>query len=338
LETKYLKLRYLAIATGVAIALIVVIPIFYFVYIPVYVGNTPVKVNVEDGQSSRTIARTLRDRGLIRSEFAFTSYVKLTGEASSLKAGNYNFAGRLDLPDIVFILVNGLSESDDIRLLISEGFNIWEIDKRLVDINLIKEGEFSSRYHNDEGYLFPDTYRINRKDETPDFIGSLRERMSDNFNKKTASLLGGLSLAESREIIIIASILEKEARTEEDMKLVSGIIRNRLRLGILLQIDATVIYGACRRISEANNYTKNCDVTFQSPAAEIKIDGPYNTYMRKGLPSGPISNPGQKAIEAALNPAQNDYLYYLSTRDGSQMIYSKTPAEHAANRRKYLGL
>jgi len=87
-----------------------------------------------------------------------------------------------------------------------------------------------------------------------------------------------------------------------------------------------------------SNFTKNCDVTFQGPAIEIKIDGPYNTYTRKGLPVGPISNPGLKAINSALNPQTSDYLYYLSTRDGSQIIYSKTAGEHGGDRKKYLGI
>lgn len=311
---------------------------FYVVYIPVYAGNVPIKVTVEKGQGLSEIARTLKNNRLIRSEWAFRAYAELNGQANDLKAGRYNFSGRLDIPGITHILANGLAESDDIRLLISEGFNIWEMDERLSSLDLIKRGEFSRQYNNHEGYLFPDTYRINREAEGPDFMGKLRQRMTDNFNNRARELLGGLSLAESREIIVIASILEKEARSEADMGLVSGIIRKRIKLGIPLQIDATVIYGACRRISVENNWTKNCDVTFQGPAVEIKIDGPYNTYTRKNLPSGPISNPGLKAIRAALNPQESDYLYYLSTRDGSRMIYSKTAGEHAANRKKYLGI
>jgi len=327
---------------AVAFVLIIFIPIFYLTYIPVLAGNAPVKVAVADGQSLMKIAEMLKERGLIRSELVFVAYVKLSGNAGNLKAGKYNFSGRLDVLDITSILVNGFSESEDIRLLVSEGFNIWEIDKRLMDLDLIKEGEFSSKYYKEEGYLFPDTYRINREAGDDDFIFGLRERMSDNFNIKTAELLGGLSLAESREVIVIASILEKEARTEKDMKLVSGIIRNRLKLGMFLQIDATVIYGACLRkfqLSISNlQKIKNCDVTFQGPAIEIKIDGPYNTYTRKGLPPGPISNPGSRALDAALNPTESNYLYYLSTRDGGQMIYSKTSGEHGVNRRKYLGI
>lgn len=322
---------------------------FYFIYIPVYAGNVPVAFVVEDGQSSGVIAGMLKEKGLIRSELAFRTYVKLTGEDNSLKAGRYNFSGRLDMSEIVFILVNGLSESEDIRLLVSEGFNVWEIDKRLVKLGLIKEGEFSSEYYKEEGYLFPDTYRINRKSALPaeagnsGFVVELRQRMADNFENRTKQILYGLKSEEQKEIIIIASILEKEARTEADMRLVSGIIYNRLEKRMPLQIDATVTYGACYRqfdsqVKDPGSRTQDCDVTFQGVAREIKIDGPYNSYTRNGLPPGPISNPGLKAIDAAMNPTKSNYLYYLSTRDGSRMIYSKTSTEHAANRLRYLGI
>ena len=271
---KIRNFKAVAILVATAFVLLIFAPIFYFVFIPVYIGNTPIQVVVEEGQGAGTIAGILKEKGLIKSELVFRAYTKLSGEGDNLKAGKYNFSGRLDVPEIVFILANGLSESEDIRLLVSEGFNIWEIDERLVSLKLIKEGEFSSKYHDDEGYLFPDTYRINREAEGIDFVNTLRERMRDNFNKKTAELLGGLSLSESREIIVIASILEKEARSEEDMKLVSGIIRRRIKLGMPLQVDASVIYGACRRKAAEGGWTKNCEVTFQGPAIEIPIDGP----------------------------------------------------------------
>jgi UPF0755 protein len=143
-----------------------------------------------------------------------------------------------------------------------------------------------------------------------------------------------------RDTLLKASILEKEARREEDMRLVAGVIENRLDRGMLLQIDATVSYGACLRKFQSLivSKLKDCDVSQIPVGAEIRIDGPYNTYTRKGLPPGSIANPGIKAIQAVLNPTKSDYLYYLSIRDGSQMIFSKTAAEHAANRRKYLGI
>lgn len=342
---KFKNFKAIAVLAAIAFVLLVFIPVFYFVYIPVYAGNTPIKVVIEEGQGSQAIAQILKENGLIRSELAFLAYVKLGGEEGNLKAGKYNFSGRLDVPDVAYILVNGLSESEDIRLLVSEGFNIWEIDKRLVSLGLIKEGEFSSQYYIEEGYLFPDTYRLNQLLATSSYElpASLRKRMADNFDEKAGELFANLSKEEREKIIIVASMLEKEARTEKDMKLVAGIIYKRLELGMLLQIDATVVYGACRwqfisQVEDPKSRIQNCDVTFQGVAREIKIDGAYNTYTRKGLPPGPISNPGLNAIYAAINPTKSDYLYYLSTRDGSQMIFSKTPGEHAANRRKYLGI
>jgi UPF0755 protein len=338
-------LKYLRLIKGherkvivITMAITFVLLVLLVVTIPIDVGHEPVFIEIEDGDGLNIIANKLKENGLIKNNFIFATYVRLIGGGKNLKAGKYTFSGRLNIVKISSILDRGLSSANDIRLLISEGFNIWEIDNRLVNLGLIVEGEFSSKYKDDEGYLFPDTYRINGEARGDDFIQELRQRMRDNFKNKTEELIGGLSSKEVEEIIIIASILEKEARTTEDMQLVSGIIQKRLSLDMPLQVDASVIYGACRRKAAESNFNKNCDVTLQGPAIEIKIDGIFNTYTRKGLPLAPISNPGIKSINATLNPAQSDYLYYLSTRDGSQMIYSKTAGEHVANRRKYLGI
>ena len=355
------QLNIVATAAFVAVALIMVLPA-YFLYAPAKIGDVkPIKVAIEKGDSIRVIARKLNNAGLIRNELLFIAYVKMGGEENGLEAGKYVFSQSMNIPMIVSAIAGGQSEPDDVKITIPEGYNIWEIDKKLTDAGLTPEGDFSSGYYFYEGYLFPDTYHLhnfqfpqrfpashgNLRREISNFqkeelMKELREKMEENFNNKTRELLKGLSPEKQKETIIIASILEKEAKGEEDMRLVAGIIQKRLELGISLQIDATVIYGACYRgfqlSTSSNQLVRNCDVTFQSPAAEIKIDGPYNTYIRKGLPPAPISNPGFKAIQATLNLQKSDYLYYLSTRDGSQMIYSKTPGEHAANRRKYLGI
>src|SRR3989344_5877561 len=229
--------------------------------------KTTKEVVINEGQGVSAIADILKEESVIDNKFAFVVYVIVTGNEKKLQAGRYIFKPGVTTLAIVNSMVEGFAESDDIVITIPEGFNVFDIDKRLASAGLTKEGEFE------------------------------RER-----------------------IIIIASILEKEARTEKDMKLVAGIIYKRMELGMLLQIDATVLYGACLREFEESGFKKNCDVTFQGPAREIKVDGPYNSYMRTGLPPGPISNPGLKAIEAARNPVKSDYLYYLSTRDGSQML------------------
>ncbi|OGM97237.1 MAG: hypothetical protein A2817_02455 [Candidatus Yanofskybacteria bacterium RIFCSPHIGHO2_01_FULL_39_8b] len=338
------KLTILIIA--ISIAVIFILTTLFCLYVPAdRLDENSVEINIEEGDGLAIVAQKLNDAGLIRSRTLFIIYVKVSGWDNDLKAGRYVFSRSLSSSKIVSLIVEGRSESDDVIVAIPEGVNIWEIDKKLADLDYISEGEFASPYYSDEGYLFPDTYRLHNDQQlmTNDqrLVEELRIKMGENFQNKTGELFKNLSLEKQKEIIIVASILEKEAKTEEDMKLVAGIMYKRLDTGMLLQIDATVIYGACLKtynLQPATYNLKNCDVTFQSPAKEIKIDGPHNTYIRKGLPLTPISNPGLKSIEAALNPTPSDYLYYLSTRDGSQLIYSKTPAEHAGNRKKYLGL
>ncbi|OGN03456.1 MAG: hypothetical protein A2655_04900 [Candidatus Yanofskybacteria bacterium RIFCSPHIGHO2_01_FULL_43_42] len=301
--------------------------------------KTTKEVVINEGQGVSAIADILKEENVIDNKFAFVVYVIVTGNEKKLQAGRYIFKPGVTTLAIVNSMVEGFAESDDIVITIPEGFNVFDIDKRLASAGLTKEGEFAKKYQNNEGQFFPDTYRLSQMLATDsyDLITVLRQKAADNYDEKTKEILAGLSEFERERIIIIASILEKEARTEKDMKLVAGIIYKRMELGMLLQIDATVLYGACLREFEESGFKKNCDVTFQGPAREIKVDGPYNSYMRTGLPPGPISNPGLKAIEAARNPVKSDYLYYLSTRDGSQMIYSKTAGEHVANRKKYLG-
>ena len=323
-----------------AIILVVILSI-YFIYFPANkLDTSPVEIVIESGDGLQIIANKLITANLIRGKLLFIGYIKLRGQEDDLKAGRYIFSKSLNIPTVVSLIVNGKSEPDDLIITIPEGFNVWEIDKLLAGMGLTVEGQFSSRYHNDEGYLFPDSYRTSN-DKSKFKIEEFREKMRSNLQNKTKDLFNNLNTEEQRKILIIASILEKEAKTESDMRLVSGIIYKRLELDMPLQIDATVIYGACLRnfqFSISNFQVRNCDVTFQGPAAEIKIDSPYNMYIRKGLPAGPISNPGLTAIQAALNPQTSDYLYYLSTRDGSQLIYAKTSVEHAINRRKYLGI
>ena len=332
-------MKYIIIA--IVMAIIMYGLVCFVLYLPVEKDNAEqIFVVVESGWGLHQTADAVSDAGLLNNKYLFMMYVGVRGKEKNIKAGKYIFSKSMNIPEIASKLENGFSESTDIVVAIPEGFNIWEINKLLTGGKLISEGQFASRFKDDEGYLFPDTYRINEKLKLNnlEFIDELREKMRANYQNKTEVLFDNLDSIRVREIMITASILEKEAKTEEDMSLVAGIIGKRLKMGIPLQIDAAVIYGACLRIFKDNNYLKNCDVTFQGPVKEIKIDGPYNTYMRKGLPVGPISNPGIKAIKAALNPQESDYLYYLSTRDGSQMIYSKTSAEHTANRKKYLGI
>ena len=321
------------------------------------------EVVIKDGQGVSDIAETLKDAGIISNKFVFIGYTLVTGNEKKLQAGRYIFEPGVTIPVIVRSMAEGFAESDDIVVTIPEGFNIFDIDKRLASLGLIREGEFASKYYADEGQFFPDTYRFDREVcsvEREMCIDEIAQKMKNHLNLKFKDASLVLSTLVFYDTLVKASILEKETRKEEDMRLVIGVIENRLARGMLLQIDAAVAYGACLKLSGLSpdslrnskletrnskqsqnsnelNY-KHCDVSQVPVGAEIKIDGPYNTYTRAGLPAGPIANPGITAIQAVLNATKSDYLYYLSTRDGSQIIFSKTAAEHAANRLKYLGL
>ena len=297
--------------------------------------DTSQRIHVGSGQSLDTISKALKDRGIIRSSILFKVFIQALGRERNLKAGDYTLPVGSTFIDIALQIAGGRGSSTDIAVFIPEGYNIWEIDQRLADSKLITEGEFASAYGSREGYLFPDTYRFKPKS----LLSEIEQKMELNGQDKTEEIIGGLSAPVRNRILIIASIIEKEARDESDMRLVSGVIANRLKRGMPLAIDATVSYGAClRKFKNLSVSTlKDCDVSQIGVGAEIKIDSAYNTYLRAGLPPHPISNPGLTSIQAALNP-RGDYLYYLSTRDGSQIIFSKTGAEHTANRRKYLGL
>lgn len=297
------------------------------------------EVVVKEGESAYRIADTLKKEGVIKNNLVFITYAFITGNEKKLQAGRYLFKPGVMVPNIINSMANGLAERDDVVVTIPEGSNVWEIDKRLADLGLIIEGEFVKNYQPQEGEFFPDTYRFNKKGETIDTIAN---KMKLNLNLKFKELSLVFNSLVLRDTLTRASMLEKEARREEDMRLVAGIIKNRLAKKSLLQIDAAVSYGACLRnlqlVTNNQQPYRYCDVSQIPVGVEISIDSSYNSYKRAGLPPGPIANPGIIAIQAVLNPKQSDYLYYLSTRDGSQMIFSKTAAEHAANRRKYLGI
>ena len=297
--------------------------------------DTPKEILIKEGDGAYAIAETLKNEGVINNKTVFIAYLFITGNEKKLQAGRYLFKPGVTILGIVNSIAGGFAETDDIIVTIPEGFNVWEIDKRLAGFGLTTEGEFSKKYQPQEGQFFPDTYRFNREGETVDTIA---EKMKNHLNLKFKEFSLIFSSLVLRDTLTRASILEKEARREEDMRLVAGIIRNRLARKMPLQIDATVSYGACLRRFTAGNFRRDCDVSQIPVGAEIKIDSPYNSYTRSGLPAGPIANPGITAIQAVLNPQASDYLFYLSTRDGSQMIYSKTATEHVANRRKYLGI
>jgi UPF0755 protein len=327
-------LRVTTAAIILAAVVLTFVGITWVMLSPMTLTAEPTEVVIPPGTGASATSRILERAGVIRHWAAFSVYATVTGNAASLQAGRYLLCSCDSVPMLVRTLVHGDALTDDVVLTVPEGMNVWEIDELLQAKGLIVPGSFARIWQESEGVLFPDTYRLDRTvASAADEFGN-----ADVIGTVLRTAFDGKASAYSAEQVIVASMLEKEAKKPEDMALVAGIIARRRELGMPLQIDATVAYGWCLRRWLPMSSAANCDVTQAPLATEIKVDGPYNTYTRAGLPAGPISNPGIAALEAAADPESSDYLYYLSTRDGSEIIYSKTLDEHNRNRAKYLGL
>ena len=202
---------------------------------------------------------------------------------------------------------------------IPEGWDVKEINQFLKDEGVLVDGELSQDL---EGYLFPDTYEF--------FLDSTAEVIEKKFLENFKAQLGTLGVSPEdlniRETLILASLIQAEIKDPHEMRIVAGILKERLELGIPLQVDATLCY-----LKEGRG--KECLPIVQADKA---LDSPYNTYLYQGLPPAPIGNPGLDAIKAALNPANSPYLYYVSDPKTGRTVFGKTLDEHNQNVIKYL--
>ena len=327
LEEKYYKISAIVIITALILgAVMVVLPFPLFSGAPA--GGTV--FTIEKGESLGAVAHSLADQNLVVSRYLFVAYAVFTGQERRFQAGKYIIPPRSSIGGLVNIFADGKGESGDITVTVPEGTNLADLGKILSKSGLPVKTEnlLGSGMLKLEGHLFPDTYRFRPGTETKEIVQTMR----DNFDEKVKQAHPTVLESRLRRTIIIASILEKEVRNRRDMKLVAGIIEKRLAKNMPLELDATVTYGVCYPKFLAGQY---CDVSLANIIDNLKVSTPYNTYANKGLPAGPISNPGLVAIEAALNPEKSDYLYYLSAPDGTT-IFSKTAAEHERARNRYL--
>lgn len=291
---------------------------------PVVSGDKQAKIFVvPNGESIRLVARRLEDDGLIRSKLAFFLLVKQKGAEKNIQAGTFRLSPSMKPEAILEELSHGTL---DIWVTVIEGWRNEEV----VDV-LSKELNFSPQAFLDVaaiGYMFPDTYAFPK--ESP--ASTVAKIMQDNFNRKFDQKLEeevrkeGLS---EKEAVTLASIIEREARRDEDRPLVAGVLLNRLRQNMVLQTDATVQYALGYQADQKSWWKKTLT------RDDLKIKSPYNTYLHAGLPPTPICNPGLASIKAIAEPEKTDYLYYLSDKSG-KMHYAKTLEEHNENTRKYL--
>jgi UPF0755 protein len=288
-----------------------------------------VDFSVASGSNATQIGLNLASAGLVKNPTVFKIYVQFSGVSDSIQAGDYRLSPSLNLFQIVSQLAKNPLE---VKVTIPEGLRREEIAAKFtksLDQNDSFVGEFLNDSQGDEGYLFPDTYLV-ANNATP---GAVIAKMKANFDSKVDSLVSQNSNLTKPQLIILASLIERETKTGDERPIVAGILINRLNAGWPLQIDATVQYAV------AGNRCKfsvlNCSWWEPLASADLAINSPYNTYENTGLPPSPIANPGLSAIKAAYDPAATDYFYYLHDPSG-QIHYAKALEEQNANIKKYL--
>jgi len=263
---------------------------------------------IEKGTGLAEISDKLKKEGFIKNKYAFALYARVFNKSKKIKYGKYLFNEPVSIFSLLSRFTKGEFGFKPVKVTVAEGLTAKKISELFGDFENFDKEEFLEKTVNMEGYLFPDTYLFLLFAETEQIIGT----MTDNFKKKAGDV--------GKDIVIMASLIEKEVPDSDDRKIVSGILWKRLKLGMALQVDAVFPY-----------ITGKQKVLLE----DLKIDSPYNTYLHKGLPPGPISNPGLDAIEAAKNPKETPYLYYLSGKDGKTR-FAKTFSEHLRNKEKYL--
>lgn len=313
--------------TGIAIVILVIFGIIiYQLYIPPDSKFPQVEViEISKGMNAEGIARLLKEKRLIKNGLAFRILAKVRGIENGLQAGEYELSSLMNLSRILSRIEKG--EVLAHPFTIPEGYNIRQIasvleEKGLAEkerfIALTEDAKLISRLgiqaKSVEGYLFPETYRVSKGMEEEEII----KLMVSQFNKavteedrKRAEELGFTFY----EIIILASIIEKETSAPEERALISAVFHNRLKAKRPLQADPTVIY-ALGEVFDGDLKKK-----------DLRVASPYNTYRYRGLPPGPIGNPGREAISAALYPVDVNYLYFVSRNDGTHE-FSSSLEEH----------
>jgi UPF0755 protein len=272
------------------------------------------------------IASILQEREVIRSRHAFELMARILGEGKNLKAGEYELSPSLGLIEVIDRLTRG--DATAVWFTIPEGLTIDQVAETLARSKMGEERRFQElvRYppgdirppvdgagRTLEGYLLPETYKLKKGASEKAIIRA----MIAAFETKVLEGLAGdirQSRLPLRQVIVLASLIEREARVPQDRPLISAVLHNRLKQKMRLQVDATVLYALGKHKDQ---------VLYE----DLKTDSPYNTYQNAGLPPGPICSPGLSSIQAALKPARTDDLFYVAKPDGSH-IFSKTFAEH----------
>jgi UPF0755 protein len=311
----------IAIVAGIIILLIgIFIGIYQFLFSAAQKGGEE-QITVNLTTSEKELIPKLKEQGYIRSEWAFNLVLKIKGWQGKIEPGGYKVSKGMNAWQMADTLVNHPYQK---WVMIQEGLRATEIAEKLQKTLGWTEEEKQNFLNNaEEGYLFPDTYLLNL-----DYTGkNASKRMESQFNGKTADLFSEAKEKNIRNdtLIVLASLVQREAASDQEMPIIAGVIWNRWLKDMPFQIDATVQYA----LGEPGNWWPIIK------PEDYKIDSPYNTYLHRGRPPAPICNPGLAAINAVINSQETDYLYYLHDSQG-QIHLAKTYEEHLKNIEKYL--
>lgn len=284
-------------------------------------------VTVSDNDTLRDVAKELFEKEVISSEDVFVMWARIFNYDKKLKAGEYGVAVGATMHGLFETLMSGKSLGH--RLIVPEGTNMFEVAQKLDSLGLCKKEDFlrlttdkkmiRSLLGEDvlslEGYLFPDTYFFTKVDGCRVILRRMVSRFLDKFKK-----VGTLAGWSRHQIVTLGSIIEKETGAGFERPQISSVFHNRLKKKMRLQTDPTVIYA---KLLRTGTYQLNISKT------DLSADHDYNTYKRKGLPPGPISNPGIESLKAVVHPADTDYYYFVSKNDGTH-VFSKNYKDHTS--------
>ena len=300
-------------------------------FVPPGDGSKVQDISFPPGSGIRTLASELKAGGVIRSSWHFILVTRLRGQAHRLKAGEYRFNNAMTPALILGKLVAG--DVDYRKFALPEGYSMHQAAELLEQKGYFKRLSFLEKCQDSallnrlglggatvEGYLYPATYNLSRNGTEEQLIS----QMVGQFEKRYAEVgpAAGVSGLSRHQVVTLASLIEKEAVSSEEKTLISSVFHNRLRIGMPLQSDPTAVYGVRAFAGKVSR-------------ADIERRSPYNTYLIKGLPPGPIGNPGIEALQAALKPATTNYLYFVARQDGTHQ-FSRTLDEHNRAVTRYL--
>ena len=317
---------------------------FFYTYNKVYyskgTANSPKNISIEKGDNALVVGQKLSEAGVISGKYYFAIYLWTSNELHSIVAGVYEFRQGMQIPEVMRIVTGGEVVEMRVKITFPEGWTVRDMSDRLSANNLPgadflrlakrPDGSLKEAYPflkelpvgaTLEGYLFPDTYYFSKEVTAAEII----KKMLDNFSAKVVAGIKNDFDGQKKslfELVTMASVVEGEVKNDSDRKIVAGLFWNRIENQMPLQSDATLEYALGTN-------------KIQHSIAETKTDSPYNTYQNKGLPPGPVSNPGQASILAALKPQKSEYVYFLSDPKTGKTVFATTFQEHVANKVKY---